>query len=145
MMYWYCHVMWRSVMKAALVPSNVKPFNHVTWHWTSDSYFICTCMFFVLSSILLVYICIYIYTHTLVQPMLYIYTSVERYNTHILYHFSHIYLCASGHVDFTSQNTRLWNITHRTIYQDRAIFVSLVCNLIQQDIVPHCTLACRSI
>lgn len=108
-MYWYCHVMWRSVMKAALVPSNVKPFNHVTWHWTSDSYFICTCMFFVLSSILLVYICIYIYT--LVQPMLYIYTSVERYYTHILYHFSHIYLCAFGHVDFTSQNTRLWNIT----------------------------------
>ena len=108
-MYWYCHVMWRSVMKAALVPSNVKPFNHVTWHWTSDSYFICTCMFFVLSSILLVYICIYIYT--LVQPMLYIYTSVERYYTHILYHFSHIYLCAFGHVDFISQNTRLWNIT----------------------------------
>ena len=54
---------------------------------------------------------IYIYTHLYNQCYIYIYTSVERYYTHILYHFSHIYLCAFGHVDFTSQNTRLWNIT----------------------------------
>ena len=84
----------------------------------------------------------YIYVHTCT------YASVERY-THIVYDFPHIYLCAFKYVNFTSQNTTLWNriqanvldyIPDAQICQDQAIFV-FICNMIKQDIVPHCTLA----